>query len=92
LAVREGKRIAGMITLGEKNGRGDIGLIAVNPASRGKGYGEALVRSAHRWFIRQGFHEAQVVTQRRNSSACHLFEKCGFSVEKIEHYYHFWLR
>ena len=70
---------------------GDELRIAVDENYRGKGLGAGLVRSANAWFLKQGYFVAQVVTQGRNLAACKLYENCGYSLEKIENYYHFWL-
>ncbi len=91
LVANKGQDLAGMITLGDKNGRGDIGLLAVHPNYRGLKIGADLVYAAQAWFIAQGFKTSQVVTQLENKPACALYEKCGYFVEKIEHFYHFWL-
>ena len=91
LVLREGERVVGMVTLGEKSGRADIGLIAVDASSRGKQHGQKLVRAAQQWFVAQGHERAQVVTQGRNAPACRLYEKCGYALEKREYFYHFWL-
>jgi dTDP-4-amino-4,6-dideoxy-D-galactose acyltransferase len=91
LVIREAHRVVGMVTLAEKNGRGDIGLLAVDPGCRRKHYGEILVRAAQRWFIKNGYELAQVVTQGKNIAACNLYKKCNYSIENIEYFYHFWL-
>lgn len=91
LVIRDGDRVVGMVTLGEKNGRGDIGLIAVDLDFRGRKYGERLVRAAQKWFIAYGFKHGQVVTQGQNIPACNLYKKCDYLVERIEYLYHFWL-
>ncbi|MCK4978743.1 MAG: GNAT family N-acetyltransferase [Candidatus Delongbacteria bacterium] len=91
LVIKEYNKIIGMITLGEKNGRGDIGLLAVCKNYRGKGYGEKLVSAAQSWFIQNGYTTGQVVTQDKNISACNFYKKYGYSVDKIEYFYHFWL-
>ena len=91
LVVRDGEAVAGMITLGNKNGRGDIGLVAVDEAYRGRKFGQALVLAAQRWFAARGYRHSQVVTQGANTPACNLYRKCGYAVEKVEPYYHFWL-
>jgi len=91
LVVEWQQKIVGMITLGEKNKRGDIGLVGIAEGFRGQGFGQQLVRAAQQDFIAQGYGFAQVVTQHANVPACKLYEKCGFRVEKIENYYHFWL-
>jgi len=91
LVILEKGAVAGMITLGEKSGRGDIGLLAVDKKYRGKKYGIALVYAAHQWFVDHEYNSGQVVTQRKNQAACKLYEKCGYTVDTVEYYYHFWL-
>lgn len=92
LVRREGNRVLGMVTLGLQEGVGVIGLVAVDPGSGGKGLGKSLIRAAQAWFVEKGCRKARVVTQGENLPACRLYEKCGFSVEKTENFYHFWLR
>ncbi len=84
-------RISGMLTVGEQGGRGDIGLVAVDQAARGRHVGTSLVRAALRWFVGNGYQSAQVVTQRANAHACRLYRACGFEIEQIRNVYHFWL-
>jgi len=91
LVIREGDRVVGMVTLGERDGRGEIGLIAVDTNSRGRGYGRKLVHAAQRWFANEQLVLGQVVTQGKNLEACSLYASCGYSVEKVEYFYHFWL-
>ncbi len=91
LAIREAGRIVAAVTLGDKGGRGDIGLLAVDQAARGRKYGQSLVGAAQRWFVENGYRFGQVVTQAVNTPACNLYRKCGYSVEKVEYVYHFWL-
>jgi ribosomal protein S18 acetylase RimI-like enzyme len=91
LVIREDGQVVGMVTVGEKNGRGDIGLLAVDSRCRGRGYGEKLVRAAQKWFVADGYRYGQVVTQGQNVPAVNLYMKCGYSVERIEYFYHFWL-
>lgn len=91
LIAKKQQHLAGMITLGDKNKRGDIGLLAVHPDYRGLKIGADLVYAGQTWFIEQGYQQSQVVTQLNNKPACALYEKCGYSIEKIENFYHFWL-
>lgn len=91
LVIRDAGKIAAMITLGDKNGRGDIGLLAVDAAYRGRKYGETIVRAAQRCFRARGYESGQVATQAENIAACRLYTKCGYAMEKVEYYYHFWL-
>ena len=84
-------RIAGMVTAGEKNGRGDIGLLAVHPDFKGKGIGTALVKKADDFFYQHGQSHSQVVTQKKNIPALDLYKKRGYVVESVENFYHFHL-
>ncbi|WP_026958013.1 GNAT family N-acetyltransferase [Aliagarivorans taiwanensis] len=91
LAIREGECVVGMVTLGTKGDRGDIGLLAVDSQYRGKQLGVNLVNAALKWFIAHGYNVGQVVTQGANIPACNLYKKTGYSVESVEYFYHFWL-
>ena len=89
--VRQSGRVVGMVTVGVKNGRGNIGLFAVDQVLRRKNLGISLVRAAQEWARRKGFRFAQVVTQGKNVAACRLYRKCGYRVDKVEYFYHFWI-
>lgn len=89
--INRDNKAVGMTTLGEKSKRGDIGLLAVAPHYRGQQFGTMLVNASLAWCIEQGFNHGQVVTQKANTAACALYEKCGYASEKIENFYHFWL-
>lgn len=91
LVVKERDVLLGLVTLGTKGDRGDIGLLAVSEQARGKGIGRTLVLDADRAFAYRGLAVAQVVTQRCNLGACKLYESCGYRIEKIEKIFHFWL-
>ena len=91
LTYKEGNSIMGMVTLGEKNKRGDIGIIAVNKNYRGKKIATKLINAAEIYFEKKCFSEMQVVTQSINKPACKLYEKNDFKIDKIEYVYHIWL-
>ena len=91
LVVKEGSDLLGLITLGVKGDRADIGLLAVADYARGKGIGRALVTDADKRFAERGYALAQVVTQRSNLGACRLYESCGYQIENVENVFHFWL-
>ena len=86
------QEIAGMVSLGEKNNRADIGIIAVNENIRGKGIGKKLMQSAENWSIENNYKHLQVVTQKDNINACKFYESCDYKIDKIEYIYHFWLK
>ncbi len=83
--------IAGMVTLGEKNKRADIGIIAVNKDFRGVGIGKSLMFASEYWAKENNYDKIQVVTQFENKPACKLYESCGYTLGKKEYFYHFWL-
>ena len=65
--------------------------VAVAAEVRGKGIGSALMHAAHRWMQHRGAREAQVVTQLVNLPACRLYERSGYRLSRVQHYFHFWL-
>jgi len=81
----------GLLTLGLKNGRADIGLLAVDAAARGQRLGQQLVAAARQRTAAWGFAELQVVTQLDNDPACRFYRRCGFHEWQVEHIYHLWL-
>lgn len=87
----DGDMLAGMVTVGQKRRRGDIGLIAVATAFRGQGLGMALVATAAYWAQRNRLAFNQVVTQSANVSACKLYTRAGYQLESVERIYHLWL-
>lgn len=91
LVIAENNQLLGMVTVGEKNHRGDIGLLAVAENARGKNIGTRLVKAAQNYFIQKNYSHSQVVTQQTNIPACKLYEKCGYAIEKTECFFHFWV-
>jgi len=81
--------IQGFITIGQKNGRADIGLIAVGQAYRGKGIGKALMHAAEAYCFPR-LSQIQVVTQGVNTAARALYERGGYTIESEIFTYHIW--
>ena len=81
----------GLLTLGLKNGRADIGLLAVDAEARGQRIGQQLVAAARQRTAAWGLAELQVVTQLDNEPACGFYRRCGFREWQVEHIYHLWL-
>ena len=81
----------GLLTLGLKNGRADIGLLAVDASTRGQRIGQQLVAAARQRTAAWGLAELQVVTQLDNEPACGFYRRCGFREWQVEHIYHLWL-
>lgn len=91
LVIKKQGAIIGMLSIDEKRGRGDLSLLGVAPDYQGQGLGKHLVYAALAWCITQNYSFSQVVTHKTNVKARHLYEACGFTQEKMEYFYHFWL-
>lgn len=89
LVYQENEMLMGFVTIGKKNGRADIGIIAVDERFGRRGIGRALMSAAEH-YASKNFTAIQVVTQADNIAACKLYEHCGFRPEKLEYFYHLW--
>jgi dTDP-4-amino-4,6-dideoxy-D-galactose acyltransferase len=71
---------------------GEIELLGVSAAVRGRGLGRRLVYAALRVLAGQGLAEVAVVTQERNTAARQLYQHTGFMVHRAQFWYHRWFR
>jgi ribosomal protein S18 acetylase RimI-like enzyme len=69
---------------------GRIGLLAVDAAAVGKGWGSRLVDRALAFFVSRGRSDVTVVTQGRNIGAQRLYQGRGFRTRDVGLYYHKW--
>lgn len=76
--AKEGEALLGFCGLSVSFEQGDILNIAVDPAHRKKGIGEALLRTAIEAFIALGGRELFLEVRASNAPARRLYEKCGF--------------
>jgi dTDP-4-amino-4,6-dideoxy-D-galactose acyltransferase len=67
-----------------------IGLIAIDPRHRGRGYGDALLRHAQTWTSERGLRRVRVVTQGNDPRAIRFYERAGFLASRVELWYHRW--
>ena len=81
----------GLLTLGIKLQRVDIGLLAVDERVRGQSIGRKLIDAAKAYASEWGYSKLQVVTQQTNQGACRFYERCGFHTDTVEYLYHVWL-
>lgn len=91
IIIEAESKIVGVLTLGIKNQRADIGILAIDEKHRGKGFGFQLVEKAFCEMKNLDMKDIQVVTQKANINACNFYRKMGFTLEKQEYVYHFWL-
>ncbi|MEL6534046.1 MAG: GNAT family N-acetyltransferase [Bacteroidota bacterium] len=92
LCVQEGEQVVGFVTLDRDDdaARTNIGLIAVDKAHRGKGYGKVLMEGAKQAASAQGYQTLGVPTQRSNAGACRYYVSVGFTEESNTFIFHFW--
>ncbi len=74
-----------------ENGRGEIGLVAVDPSAQGRGLGRALVQSTLGALRDLGVSSATVVTQGRNIGAQRLYQSEGFRTQRVQTWHHLWI-
>jgi len=68
----------GFIAVKNKDGAGDIVLIAVNKDNRGSGIGTNLVQRSLFWARDLGLNKMTVRTELPNVAAIRMYESCGF--------------
>ena len=91
IVYNENDTTKGMVTLKIKETYGEIGLIAVDEHSHGKGIGKKLINNSLREVKRNRLSLLRVSTQEENTTACKFYEKSGFKVKNITNIYHFWV-
>jgi ribosomal protein S18 acetylase RimI-like enzyme len=75
----------------DEEGTGHIALIAVASTQRGRGYGERLIVEGVRWLASRGASRVEVITQGAEADSIRFYERCGFSVLRVELWFHRWL-
>ena len=81
----------GFVTLHRKGDTGDIGLLATSKESRRSGIGSTLLKFVRDYAVAKGCASLSVATQERNTAACGLYEKAGFSIMSKTAIRHWWL-
>ena len=85
-----GQNCFGFVTLKFKNYFSEIGLIAVDENSRGKGIAKKLLNYADQSTLLHGLEQIEVVTQYKNVPAMKLYEKAGYQIVSKKYIYHLW--
>jgi dTDP-4-amino-4,6-dideoxy-D-galactose acyltransferase len=81
----------GYLTMSRDAASATIGLVAVDEAYRGRGYGDQLLRTALQWAADQNLPRVSVVTQGHSAAAVRFYERAGFITRRVEFWYHGWL-
>ncbi|MGQ9770796.1 MAG: GNAT family N-acetyltransferase [Thermogutta sp.] len=84
-------KLGGMVTLCRKGEIASVGLLAVLPEYRGRGWGTTLLRSAEYWAANWMAKDLCVATQTENTTARKLYESMGFRRHSESRVFHLWL-
>jgi dTDP-4-amino-4,6-dideoxy-D-galactose acyltransferase len=71
-------------------GKGQIGLLGIDPGAQGMGLGQSLIRATLHWFAGQGINDVSVVTQGRNCGAQRVYQRCGLIIYTLQLWFHKW--
>ena len=88
--IEEENKAIGFVTLQQKENEGKIGLIAINPAFQGKGFGKKLLQFTGNYCVKNDITSLEIPTQKENRQACNFYEKMGYKIKKQELIKHFW--
>lgn len=87
----ESNKKIGFLTLQEKDGVIEIGLIATLKEAQGKGVGTSLIKTAENIAYQKKCKIIKVTTQLHNKKACDFYKKNGFLLDSVTNIYHLWL-
>jgi ribosomal protein S18 acetylase RimI-like enzyme len=86
----QGKAVAYVTAKLDLENSGSIELVGIAPEFQGKGIGKKLISSALQYFYANQVFTGTTATQGRNIHALKLYQKCGFTIQSIELWYHKW--
>jgi dTDP-4-amino-4,6-dideoxy-D-galactose acyltransferase len=72
------------------DGVGNINLMAIDDAWRGKGMGGKFIAAAEAYFMARGVETSTIVTQETNTVACGIYVRKGYAICKRVDIYHLW--
>ncbi|TSC96859.1 MAG: putative acetyltransferase [Parcubacteria group bacterium Athens0714_26] len=90
LAIDANKKIVGFIGSTLKQNIGNVGLVWVSEAFRGRGIGAEMSDQIVSLLFDKGAEKITVKTQLRNNFANRLYQKVGFRLKEAKLIYHFW--
>jgi dTDP-4-amino-4,6-dideoxy-D-galactose acyltransferase len=87
----QSEKILGFVTVQVKSPDiAVIGLLAVDPTTRGMGIGRSLLDNIEHQLTQIGVSQIEVPTQLANKIACGFYQGTGFSIQSITNIYHCW--
>ena len=74
----EDRQIVASICIGHDGHRGNPYNVAVDPDSRGKDYGRAIMRHAEAWLIKRGIPKMNIMIRETNESVAAFYRAIGY--------------
>lgn len=74
----DGDAVVGYAVLVRATGEAELANLAVSPAHRGRGVGEALLQHATRTLVDHGVRRLYLAVRSSNTGAIRLYERFGF--------------
>ncbi len=90
LVAMDESDVIGFVTYRVFSDFANIGLVAIDPESQGKGTGTQLIRAVERRIVKSGIHTLRIPTQLKNEQACNFYKKLGYSATETTQIKHFW--
>ncbi|MBN7812937.1 GNAT family N-acetyltransferase [Algoriphagus sp. H41] len=84
-----GPKGEGLVSVSVEGAQGKIGLLAVEAAHRGQGWGKRLVQAAEYYAHEKGADCLLIPTQEANVPACSLYRAMGYSKAQRQFVYHY---
>lgn len=85
------KQIVGYVSCAQvSRTSGRIGLVGVVPSLQGQGVGERLLSRSLEWFREQSLRSVYIVTSGNNIPAQRFYQRCGFTIDRVDLWYHKW--
>jgi ribosomal protein S18 acetylase RimI-like enzyme len=71
-------KIAATVMVGHDGHRGWVYYLAVDPASRGRGFGAAIMRAAEVWLVERGVAKIQIMVREHNLAVKKFYAAIGY--------------
>jgi ribosomal protein S18 acetylase RimI-like enzyme len=83
LAERRDGRLVATAMVGADGHRGWVYYLAVDPALRGQGLGEAMMRAAEAWVAARGLPKIQLMVRADNAAVLAFYKAIGYATEDV---------
>jgi ribosomal protein S18 acetylase RimI-like enzyme len=83
LAHHRGAALAATAMVGADGHRGWVYYLAVDPALRGQGLGEAMMRAAEAWIAARGLPKIQLMVRADNAAVIAFYKAIGYATEDV---------